>query len=263
MTLPAKLLWKHRIATSALAGPVGALRGAVGRLRTVLHPELGLLHAEHGMTDTCLRRLVRPDWNCLDIGAHIGSVSYLLSTLAPRGHLTIIEALPAKAAALRTRFPGATVHQVAVGDRAGEVTFFENTAQPGFSSLTNRASRGATREVRISMARIDDLWPVNQPLHFAKIDVEGHEYPALRGAEQTLRRHRPAILFEAGAADDPDTAAADYDGLFRFLTGLGYAIRPVFHQFYGREPVSLEGFTACRRYPFTAFNFFAIPEARA
>jgi FkbM family methyltransferase len=251
------LRWKHRIATSPLAGPVGALRGAVGRLRAVLHPELGLLHAEHGMTVACLRRMVRADWNCVDIGAHVGSVSYLLSRLAPRGHLTVIEALPAKAAALRARFPRATVHQLAVGDRAGEVTFFGNTAQPGFSSLSKRASRGETRELRVPKARIDDLWPVNEPLHLIKIDVEGHEYPALRGAKATFRRHRPAILFEAGAADDPDTATADYDGLFAFLTGLGYAIRPVFHQFYGREPASLEAFTACRRYPLTTFNFFA------
>jgi FkbM family methyltransferase len=255
--LPPTLRLKHRIATSPLAGLAGGLRGVAARLRTLVHPELGLMYAEQGMADACLRRMVRADWNCMDVGAHVGSVSYLLSTLTPRGHLTIIEALPAKAAALRARFPRATVHQLAVGDRADEVTFYENTAQPGFSSLSNRASWGATRELRVPMARIDDLWPANEPLHLIKIDVEGHETPALRGAEATLRRHRPAILFEAGDAGDPDTAAADHDGLYAFLTGLGYAIRPVFHHYYGREPVTLDGFTACRRYPFTAFNFFA------
>lgn len=248
---------KHRIATSALAGPVGGLRSLAGRLRALRRPELGLIYAEQGMLDACLRRMVQTDWNCMDVGAHMGSMSYLLSTLAPRGHLAIIEALPAKAAVLRTRFRGASVHQVAVGDATGEVTFFENTSQPGFSSLSNRPTRGQTREVRVPMARIDDLWPQDTPLHLLKIDVEGHEFPALRGAEATLRRHRPVILFEAGAVRDPDLAAADYDGLFHWLSAMGYAIRPVFHLYHRRPPVSLDGFTACRLYPFTAFNFFA------
>jgi hypothetical protein len=68
------------------------------------------------------------------------------------------------------------------------------------------------------------------------------------------------ILFEAGAIGDREVDDSEYDRMFGFLTDLGYAIRPVFHQYYGREPVDLAAFHACRRYPFTAFNFFATPE---
>ena len=258
--LPPLLRFKHRIATSPLAGPVAMLRGAMGRLRAVVHPELGLLHQEPRLTDACLAKLIRPDWNCLDVGGHLGSVSYTLSKLAPRGRLHIVEASPAKAAALRERLPRATIHATAVSDHTGEAVFYENVAQPGFSSLTNRTSRGGTREIRVPLARIDDLWPHDLPLHFIKIDVEGHEYAALKGAEATLRRHMPAILFEAGAVQDRDVNAASYDDLYAFLTGMGYAIRPVFHQHFGREPASLNAFRACRLYPFTAFNFFATAE---
>ena len=251
---------KHRIATSPLAGPVGVLRGLHGRLKALIHPELALLHQEGRLTDACLAKLIRPSWNCLDVGGHLGSVSYTLSQLAPQGHLTIIEAVPAKAAALRARFPGATVHEVAVSDAAGVTSFYENAAQPGFSSLSNRASRGATREITVKLARIDDLWPHDLRLDFLKIDVEGHEYAALKGAEAALKRHLPVILFEAGAVQDRDVNAASYDDLYGFLTAMGYAIRPVFHQHFGREAVTLDAFRACRLYPFTAFNFFATPQ---
>lgn len=258
--LPPLLRLKSRIATSPLAGPVGVLRGLLGRLRAVIHPELGLLYQEGRLTDACFAKLIRPDWNCLDVGGHLGSVSYTLGKLAPRGKLHIVEASPAKAAALRERLPKATIHATAVSDHTGEAVFYENVTQPGFSSLTNRNSRGDTREIRVPLARIDDLWPHDLPLHFIKIDVEGHEYAALKGAEATLRRHMPAILFEAGAVQDRDVNAASYDDLYAFLTGMGYAIRPVFHQHFGREPASLNAFRACRLYPFTAFNFFATAE---
>jgi hypothetical protein len=62
---------------------------------------------------------------------------------------------------------------------------------------------------------------------------------------------------------DRDVDAGSYDALYAFLTGMGYAIRPVFHQHFGREPVTLDAFNACRLYPFTAFNFFAAPEVQA
>lgn len=252
------MLWlKQRVATSPLAGPVGALRGIVGRLKALSHPELGLLREESRLTDACLARLIRADFNCLDVGGHLGSVSYRLGQLAPLGHLAIVEASPAKAAALRARFPAATVHQVAVSDRSGTTIFYENIHKPGFSSLSDRQSRGETREIPVTLARIDDLWPTDLRLDFIKIDVEGHEYAALRGAEAILRCHRPLILFEAGAINDQDVDPGSYDALFAFLTDLGYEIRPVFHQHFGREPVSLAGFQACRLYPFTAFNFFA------
>lgn len=255
------LQFKHRIATSPFAGPVGILRGLLGRLKAVLHPELGLLHQEPRLTDACLANLIRPDWNCLDVGGHLGSVSYTLAKLAPQGKLHIIEASPAKATALTASFAKATVHAVAVSDHAGEAVFYENLAQPGFSSLSNRASRGETREVRVRLARIDDLWPQDLRLDFIKIDVEGHEHAALKGAGSILKRHHPTILFEAGAVKDSDLNAAAYDDLYAFLTNLGYAIRPVFHQHFGREPVTLDAFRACRLYPFTAFNFFATPNA--
>ena len=99
--LPPLLRLKQRIATSPLASPVAMLRGLQGRLKAVIHPELGLLHQEGRLTDACLRKLIRPDWNCLDVGGHLGSVSWTLSRLAPRGRLHIVEASPAKAAALR------------------------------------------------------------------------------------------------------------------------------------------------------------------
>jgi FkbM family methyltransferase len=257
-TLSTSLQLRHRIATSALSGPLGALRDLVGRAKGLLRPELALLHYEDAMRDACLRRIIQPHWHCVDVGAHVGSVSYTLSRLS-QAPLTIIEAMPAKAAALRARFPLATVHQVAVSDAPGDAMFHENLSASGFSSLSDRANRGRTRSFPVKLAPLDDLLGQTQ-VDFIKVDIEGHEPAALRGATQMIRRCHPVILFEAGAVEDADIDAQDYDAMFQQLIDLGYAIRPVFHQFYNREAIDLAAFNAARRYPFTAFNFFATPK---
>jgi hypothetical protein len=49
-----------------------------------------------------------------------------------------------------------------------------------------------------------------------KIDVEGYNVPVLRGARQTLQKHRPVVFIEC----DGDLAEVD-----RELGDLGYARR--------------------------------------
>lgn len=259
-----KLYVKHRLATSAMAGPFGALRDVAQRLRTMRYPELGLLHHEPRMMNALLPRLVRRDSHCVDVGGHIGSVSYMLRKLAPEGRLTIVEASPQKAGWLRQRFPHDTVHEVAVSNRNGEISFFENLTNAGYSSLTARQSRGQIREIRVTCTRIDDLIGDTAQVDFIKIDVEGHEYEALCGARRLLHRCKPAILFEAGSSTDPDIDDSVNINLFRLLSeDLGYDIYAVVDLCFGRRPIDLAQFATYRSYPFVAFNYIALPRGAA
>lgn len=249
-------LWlKHRVATSALAGPVSRLRRLRARLALVRRPEAAFLFIEGAYLRAALDRLIRPGDNCLDIGAHIGSVAYDLRRRAPEGRLDLIEALDFKARWLARRFPDCEVHRVAVSDRDGEATFYENRAASGFSSLTR--SEGAV-EHKVRVARLDDL--IGHDVDFIKIDVEGHELEALRGGREMLRRSRPAILFEAGAITEETRARSD--ALYGFLREEGYEILAPVDIYHRRPPLGLEEFNRCRRYPFVSFNFFALPPER-
>ncbi len=255
---------KHRLATSSLAGPLASLRGGWKARKLVSNAELGLLFKEDQMMETMLERMIRPDWNCLDIGAHIGSVSYRFQMLAPKGRHAIIEASPDKAALLAHRFPDTPVLQLAVSDSAGEVSFYENLDQPGYSSLSDRASRGRVREITVPARRLDDLFDADQCFDLVKIDVEGHEFAALTGGRALLERCRPVILFEAGAIDDTDLATGQGERLFDFLTAdLDYAVFAVFDLYFDRPAISAELFRSYRTYPFLAFNYFALPAETA
>lgn len=255
---------KHRIATSPLAGPARRLRRLRDLPGRLAHPELNALRAEEGHIAALLPRLVSPGAACLDIGGHYGAFAYEMETLSRGGWLGIVEASPWKAGLLRRRFPRAEVFEVAVSDRDGVATFYENVARPGFSSLSDRRSRGQTRPVRVALARLDALVAAERRIDFIKIDVEGHEYRALCGGAALLARDRPVILFEAGAAEDRDLDMSDCVRLFAWLTGgLGYAIYSAGDLHLGRPPLDPAGFAACRTYPFVAFNFIAVPAGKA
>jgi FkbM family methyltransferase len=48
----------------------------------------------------------------------------------------------------------------------------------------------------VDVTTIDLLVPEHADVHFIALDVEGYELPALQGAEQTIARCRPVVLFE-------------------------------------------------------------------
>lgn len=251
---------KHRLVTSPVGERLWGLRHALSRMSYLRHPELALLGEEDVMMRAGLARRLTPDSVCVDVGAHIGSMSQLFRSLAPQGQHILIEASPSKAAWLRRAFPEYTLHQVAVSDSEGQVSFFENLDAPGFSSLADRGSRGRTVEIVADCTTLDKLLADCPRIDLIKIDVEGFEYNVVRGALETLARLRPPVLFEAGAARDKDLDNESYLKLFRLFTGeMGYDIRPVFGWHFDKPPISEAEFMACRTYPFLAFNFIALP----
>ncbi|MEM9782506.1 MAG: FkbM family methyltransferase [Pseudomonadota bacterium] len=250
---------RHLVATSSLGAPVDAIRQRLRLLGTLRHPELGPLLAENLMMDRALDRLVTPGTRCVDVGAHLGSMTMAFRRRAAGLRHIAVEASPTKAAWLAERLSDVDVRPVAVSDTTGHVSFYENLAQPGFSSLADRSGRGATAEITVEAVRLDDLLDGIE-IGFMKIDVEGFELQAIRGAEATIRRCRPTLLFEAGAATDGDVDQSAYDALFDLLTGpLGYEVRAVVDFVHDRPAIDAALFRRYRTYPFTAFNFVATP----
>jgi FkbM family methyltransferase len=173
-----------------------------------------------------LEEVLEPDSDCLDVGAHAGSVLQEMVRIAPRGRHVAWEPLPAFAARLREQFPGVEVREAALGDTAGTRAFAHVVEDPGWSGFLVRPtpSSSPVEELTVEVERLDDVLSDGVRPAFVKVDVEGAEEAMLLGALETLRRHRPVVAFEhgRGSADIYGTTPGRIHDLL--CAELGYSI---------------------------------------
>ena len=165
------------------------------------------------------RAQLPPDGIVVDSGANIGQMALYLAQYVPRGRLFAVE--PSAAAAdwieeCVAANPGLPVEvlRVALGEAEGEARL-KSQGSAEIHGAWNQVSQSEGEPVRIAslddvlahkgIARVD-LW---------KLDVEGYEMPALRGARDLLRRRAVgALLVELAFGNGPEIIA--------HLEGLGY-----------------------------------------
>jgi FkbM family methyltransferase len=165
---------------------------------------------EHGFYEwhmiALFRRVLRPGMRMVDLGANIGLFSLLAAKLVgeegrvysiePRGenvrlllystainHFNHIQLLPTAVGAN----VGYTLYQTHIGANGGLLG--QANAMPD-----ERVILQPTSQV-VPMTRLDDL--VEGPIDVLKLDIEGAEGMAMRGALELIRRDRPIITSEA------------------------------------------------------------------
>ncbi len=233
------------------------VRAALGR------PEILGTLANDQLAGRLVAGLNRPATAFLDVGAHIGSVSAAVLRNDASVAIHAVEAVPAKVTALRRKFPGFAVHECAVGDRTGEVTFFVNTVQSGYSSLGAPAAAkggGGIAAIQVAMKTLDELVPA-VAVDVIKVDIEGAELGALRGAVRLIERCRPTIMFES-APGDLNGLGYTKEALWQFLNDVGYEIVVPNRVAHDGAGLSEEGFVESHLYPRRTTNYFAVASER-
>ncbi len=159
----------------------------------------------------------------LDIGANAGIYSYWMSrAVGPSGRVIAFEPQPEMVDALKKlrrsfRFKQLEIAPTGLSDTDGQATLSRNMSHLGGASIARElpdANDSFTIPLTTLDAYIDEH--ADRPVSFIKCDVEGHEPAVFRGAMQTLRRDRPALLFEL---HDKQVHESD---LFEQLQAIGY-----------------------------------------
>lgn len=172
----------------------------------------------------------------VDIGAYFGYYALLAARANPKAEIHAFEPVPDSFALMqklaelnRVRI---TCHHLCLSDYDGEAEFFlpdrSLSAIPNIGSLVNRFGEGSrfpdrgSRRLSVACRRLDSFGLAPDLI---KLDVEEAELAVLRGGEQTIRQHLPAIVMEV---IEGNAEAVDW------LRGLGYEERRLDHHVRNR-----------------------------
>jgi FkbM family methyltransferase len=233
-----------------------AVVGRVREARSSFDPEMRrVLRDEHAMR-VVLATALRRGGNAIDVGANRGETLEMILAVAPDGRHIAYEPIPALAEQLAAAFPGVDVRNAACSDEAGSAEFTHVLNAPAMSGLRQRADLPAhAQEVErfaVQLDKLDDALPEGYVPSLVKIDVEGAELLVMRGAVETLARHRPFVIFEHGIGG-ADLYGSKPGEVWDLLDGAGLRI----FDLEGDGPYSRDRFEAVFTEPI--WNFLAAP----
>jgi FkbM family methyltransferase len=179
----------------------------------------------------CWQSIARGAMTVFDVGANAGIYSLAALAVEPRADVHAFEPTPEIANRLRAtaklnRLDRLHVHELAVSFQSGTATLNrcrgELGANEGMNFISNAKVTGDGERVQI--IGLDEFCvdhSIND-IDLLKIDVQGHEYAVLRGAEQLIGNGRIGTIFmELNWADRSQSVCPATQSV-NFLTGFHY-----------------------------------------
>jgi FkbM family methyltransferase len=182
---------------------------------------------------SAFRRLLRPGFHVVDLGANIGWFT-LLAALAvgPQGRVSAVEPRKPTVDFLRrsvrlNRLEGqVTVLEAAVGHKLGTATLVWSppSRNPGSAHLGN-AKDGA--EAQVVEVRPLDILLAGSAVDCIKMDIEGAEGLAFLGGTRVLEESRPHILCEINPTALRRVSGMTVEEFLKLVRGKGYAVHSI------------------------------------
>lgn len=158
---------------------------------------------------------LKPDAIVLDVGANAGFMTLQFARLCPQGHVFAFE--PTHYAVQRFKenlalnpglAPRVTLRQCFVSDKSeAQPRLVAYASWPvsgnpaGVEAVAHAVHLGRSLSADGVPAITLDAWMEEvkpERVNFIKIDTDGHEWSVLSGAQNLIKRFRPAIIFEVG-----------------------------------------------------------------
>lgn len=181
----------------------------------------------------CIKFLKRKPSFVVDCGGNKGLYSDEILSRNAECEIVIFEPSKLNAEHLKKhyeKFPQVIVIPKAVSSKEGELTLYSDKPGSGLASLSNRRLNHLSINMQIKetvqVTSLDAMLP-KVTIDILKMDIEGHELSALKGALDTLKRVR-VIQFEFGGANiDTRTFFQDFFYFFQKHNFTIYRITPI------------------------------------
>jgi FkbM family methyltransferase len=170
----------------------------------------------------------------IDIGANIGNHSVYFAEFFES--VFAFEPNPRTFALLKVNSEFAclnrniTCFNYGLSDQNSHLFFKTSKSNTGESSIVDETFKNGNNGVfLIDVKRADEIEQLfERDISLIKIDVEGHDLPALKGAKELIRKNKPIILFEQHADDFINGTSNVLD----YLKELNYKFLTIEQSFY-------------------------------
>jgi FkbM family methyltransferase len=197
-------------------------------------PEIILRGRWEPHVEAVLRRRLKPGMQAAEIGASIGFHTLVMAEqVGPRGHVHSFEPYPKVLPLLRRTIAAnhfgrrITLHEAAILDRPGEVRFAADPTQAGSAHLAiAAAAANYTESFAAPAMRLDDALADVPALDLLRMDAEGTEGLALRGATALIARS-PRLVVVLEWSPIMLAPRGDVAALAAWIAGLGFRARRI------------------------------------
>ena len=171
------------------------------------------------------RSYLKPEMRVLDIGANMGFFSLLSAAIVgEKGKVFAVEPNIAnvkliQASARKNNFENIEILAVAASDKP-RLMFYNSSFSNGTTSIMSGSIDRIFGSSVVPSFPLDGI--IDSKIDFLKIDVEGAEFLAMKGAENLLKKYRPTIISEFTPNAMPSMSGIDGEGYLKFLGALGY-----------------------------------------
>ena len=179
-----------------------------------------------------MREYINPSGTFVDVGAHIGTYTWLLGPYAKEVYAfeptrRIYNHLCANVL-LKDLSDKVETYNIGLSDVNGKLPFYERQPDGGTNGFTHIGWKEDI-SYELPVLKMDEF--DIKDISLIKIDVEGHELEVIKGASETLKNNDyPPILFESWEPVPDQPLIGDLrTELFNHLYEIGYAIEHTAH----------------------------------
>ncbi len=178
-----------------------------------------------------VKLLLTPGCNCLDLGANLGTHSLVMAELADSGEIYAFEPQSLMFSLLQANIFVNGIENIkalkfAVGEKDNDVISMDAlhylTGDIQTNSGALRVDHGDLTLGDLTLSRRVDSFSLPK-IAFIKMDIQGAELEALRGAEKLIKRDRP-ILFIEIEENHLTALGTSSEELIEMIFSLGYVL---------------------------------------
>lgn len=175
-----------------------------------------------------LHRFLKPDMVLADVGANQGEFTLFAAKRLTKGKVLAFEPLPSIHKMLADNvklndFNNILLYDFGLSEQEGSFSIHEFEGRNEGLATLFPGDREVARTIDISLKKLDNVFQSTSltRLDFVKMDIEGGELAALKGAQETIQKFKPVFQIEINT-ESYNAAGYTVNDILKFLKANDY-----------------------------------------